>query len=306
MHTVNRRIVARVLSPRSLRSLQGTFARRAEELVARLAVRGTFDAVADLAEIFPTEVFPDAFGLRDDGKEMLQAYAAMVFNGMGPPNELFDQAMATGGDVIAWITEQCTRSSLRPDGLGAQIYAAVDAGEVTEEDAALLIRSFLSAGIDTTVNAIALGVLDFVRFPDQWKILRADRSLAGKAFDEVVRLECPVIGFFRTTTRSTSIGGTELPGDAKILAFFAGANRDPRRWESPDRFDIRRDASGHLGYGTGAHSCAGQTIARMEGEALFRALAAKVESWGLAGQPRPRLRNALRGLDTLPVEVQVA
>ena len=153
-------------------------------------------------------------------------------------------------------------------------------------------------------------------------------------------MECPVLGFFRTTTHSADIGGAEVPGkgplrndlggratsvrvvtavrpdgrpssfyagpNAKILAFFAGANCDPRRWDDPDRFDIRRDASGHLGYGTGARSCAGQMIARMEGEALFRALAATVEKrWDLAGQPRPRLSNTLRDLDALPVMVDV-
>ena len=126
---------------------------------------GSFDAVPDLAEVFPTQVFPEAFGIRENGRDQLLAYGAMVFNGMGPRNHLFEASMAGAGDVLAWIAEQCSRAALRPDGLGAQIYAGVDAGEVTEEEAALLVRSFLSAGLDTTVSAIALGVLDFVRFP---------------------------------------------------------------------------------------------------------------------------------------------
>jgi len=122
---------------------------------------------------------------------------------------------------------------------------------VTEDEAALLVRSFLSAGLDTTVSAIALGVLDFVRFPDQWQALRHDLSLARNAFEEVVRIESPVMGFFRTTTEATELAGTSLPAGAKVLVFFAGANRDPRRWVRPDEFDIRRKAAGHVGYGTG-------------------------------------------------------
>jgi len=306
VHTRNRKVVARALAPRSLAYLQEIFDRKAGELAGDLASRGSFDAVPDLAEIFPTQVFPDAFGIRENGRDQLLAYGAMVFNGQGPRNHLFEASMAGAEGVLAWIAGQCSRSSLRPDGLGAQIYAGVDAGEVTEDEAALLVRSFLSAGLDTTVSAIALGVLDFVRFPGQWQALRQDPSLARNAFEEVVRIEAPVTNFFRTTSEATELAGTSLPADAKVMVSFAGANRDPRRWERPDEFDIRRKCSGHMGYGTSVHNCVGQVIARMEGEAVFRALAARISSWHLAGEPRPRLNNTLRGLDTLPVRVDPA
>jgi cytochrome P450 len=306
VHTRNRKVVARALAPRSLAYLQEIFDRSAEELAASLVARGSFDAVPDLAEIFPTRVFPDAFGITEDGRDELLAYGAIVFNGQGPRNHLFEASMAGAGEVIGWITRQCARSSLRPDGLGALIYAGADAGEVTEDEAALLVRSFLSAGLDTTVSAIALGVLDFVRYPGQWQVLRQDPTLARNAFEEVVRIEAPVMNFFRTTTEATELAGTHLPADAKVMVSFAGANRDPRRWENPDRFEIRRKVAGHMGYGIGVHNCVGQVIARMEGEAVFRALATRVRSWRLTGEPRPRLNNSLRGLDTLPVAVEPA
>jgi cytochrome P450 len=306
VHTHNRKVVARALAPRSLAYLQEVFDRRAAELAAELVARGSFDAVPDLAEIFPTRVFPEAFGIADNGRDQLLAYGAMVFNGHGPRNRLFESSMAGAESVIGWITQQCSRSSLRPDGLGALIYAGVEAGEVTEDEAALLVRSFLSAGLDTTVSAIALGVLDFARNPAQWQALRQDRSLARNAFEEVVRIESPVIGFFRTTSEPVPLDGASLPAGVKVLVFFAGANRDPRRWDQPDRFDIQRKVSGHMGYGTGVHNCVGQVIARMEGEAVFRALAERISSWHLDGEPRPRLNNTLRGLDTLPVTVEPA
>ena len=209
VHTHNRKVVARALAPRSLGYLQEVFDRKAAELADSLVARGSFDAVPDLAEIFPTQVFADAFGLQPGGRDQLLAYGALVFNGMGPPNHLFEASMDGAGEVIAWITQQCSRSSLRPDGLGALIYAGVDAGEVTEDEAALLVRSFLSAGLDTTVSALALGVLDFVRFPGQWQALREDPSLARNAFEEVVRIEAPVMNFFRTTTEPVELAGTQ-------------------------------------------------------------------------------------------------
>ena len=306
VHTHNRKVVARALAPRSLTYLQEIFDRKAAELADSLVARGSFDAVPDLAEIFPTKVFPDAFGITENGRDQLLAYGAIVFNGQGPRNHLFEASMDGAGEVIAWITRQCARSSLRPDGLGALIYAGVDAGEVTEDEAALLVRSFLSAGLDTTVSALALGVLDFVRFPGQWQALREDPSLARNAFEQMVRIEAPVMNFFRTTTEPVELAGTSLPAGAKVMVSFAGANRDPRRWEQPDRFDIRRKTAGHLGYGIGVHNCVGQVIARMEGEAVLRALAARVRSWRLTGEPRPRLNNSLRGLDALPVAVEPA
>lgn len=302
-HTRNRGVVAGAMSPRALRWLQGVFDEQAEALAVELAARRRFDAVRDLAEVFPTVVFPRAFGVDADAREHLLAYGSMVFNGHGPRNRHFDAAMAGAEGVIEWITGQCRRSALRPGSIGAAIYEAADDAGVSEDDAALLIRSFLSAGVDTTVGGLAFCVYDFIRFPDQWELLREDPSLARNAFEETVRLESPVIGFFRTTTTTVDFGDTRVPAGAKVLVFYAGANRDPKRWEDPDRFDIRRRLVGHLGYGIGPHVCVGMTIARMEGEAVLRALARRIATWEVTGEVRPRLNNTLRCLDTLPVSV---
>ncbi|HEY3792257.1 MAG TPA: cytochrome P450, partial [Bradyrhizobium sp.] len=86
----------------------------------------------------------------------------------------------------------------------------------------------------------------------------------------------------------------------------AAANRDPRRWEKPDCFDVRRRAAGHMTFGTGIHGCVGQAVARLESEAIFGALAKRVTSIELAGEPTRRLNNTLRGFDTLPLRVKAA
>ena len=164
------------------------------------------------------------------------------------------------------------RDALRSDGIGAAIHDAAEAAGLTPDDGAMLVRSFLSAGVDTTVSGIAFALRNLAANPDQWQLLRHDPSLTRNAFEETIRRESPVIGFFRMTTRPAMVGDVEIPAGHKVLLFYAGANRDPKRWADPDRFDIRRKVSGHLGYGIGIHACVGMVIARMEGDAVLGAL----------------------------------
>jgi len=303
LHTRTRAVLTRIMSPAAINILRGTFAREAESLVARLVARREFDGIADLAEAYPLKVFPDAVGISEDGRENLLPYGSMVFNGFGPRNDLFQAAMANAGPVREWIMSKCSRTALAPGGLGIQIFQAVDSGELSEAEAGMLVRSFLSAGIDTTVYGLGNALYCFARYPEQWTILRENPNLIRGAFEEVLRFEAPVQTFFRTTTRAVEVGGVRLNDGEKVLLFLAAANRDPRRWEKPDVFDVRRRATGHMTFGTGIHGCVGQAIARLESEAIFGALAKRVASLELVGEPRPRLNNTLRGLDTLPLRI---
>jgi hypothetical protein len=112
--------------------------------------------------------------------------------------------------------------------------------------------------------------------------------------------------FFRTADDDAHIGGAVIPGGKKILMSLAAANRDPRHWRDPDRFDLSRDPSGHVGFGMGIHQCVGQHVARLEAEALLSALARRVETVELAGQPVRHHNNTLRALQSLPVRVRLA
>jgi len=109
--------------------------------------------------------------------------------------------------------------------------------------------------------------------------------------------------FFRTTTREVEIPGATIPDGAKVLLFLASANRDPRRWDDADRFDIGRLASGHVGFGFGIHQCLGQMLARAEAEHILHALLDRVAEIRLAGAPVRRLNNTLRAVAHLPVEL---
>ena len=303
LHTRTRAVLTRILSPAAINLLRDTFAREAEALADRLVERGEFDGIADLAEAYPLKVFPDAVGISEQGRENLLPYGSMVFNSFGPRNDLFDKAMANAGPVRDWIMSKCSRAALSPGGLGMQIFAAVDAGELSEEEAGMLVRSFLSAGVDTTVYGLGNALYCFATNPEQWTILRESPNLIRGAFEEVLRFEAPVQTFFRTTTRAVDVGGVYLGDGEKVLLFLAAANRDPRRWDKPDSFDVRRRATGHMSFGTGIHGCVGQAVARLESEAIFGALVRRVAALEIIGKPQRRLNNTLRGLDTLPLRL---
>ena len=234
-------------------------------------------------------------------RENLLPYAGLVFNAFGPPNQLRQDAIDRSAPHQSYVATQCQRENLAPEGFGGCIHARVDSGDITEAEAPLLVRSLLSAGIDTTVNGIGAAVYCLARFPDQLVRLRQDPTLSRNAFEEAIRFESPVQTFFRTTTREVDISGHRIGEGEKVLMFLGAANRDPRRWENADRYEIGRRTSGHVGYGSGIHMCVGQLVARLEGEVMMAALARKVAAIEITGPVKRRYNNTLRGLESLPV-----
>lgn len=302
-HTANRAIVGRILSPAALRALRATFENEAEILVDKVVRTGSIEGVTEFAEAFPMKVFADAVGVPVEGRGHLIAWGNMVFNGMGPRNELFDGAMANAEEVSRWVTMACERENLTDDGLGAQVYKHVDAGEIDERHAALLVRSFLSAGVDTTTYAIANALFCFASHPEQWEIVRSEPAMVKAGFEEMMRFESPFQTFFRTTTCDTEIAGVRIEKDSKVLVSIGAANRDPRKWSDPDSFDIRRSTTGHVGFGSGIHGCVGQMIARLEVDVIMSALARKVGRIEMTGAPVRQLHNTLRGFERLPLRL---
>jgi len=306
LHDRTRRLMDRVMSPTAIRALRADFARAADALIDELLARGSFDAVRDLAEAYPLEVFPDAVGMPRENRRFLLPYGNLVFNSFGPRNALFQAAVQDAEPVLEWVQMQSKREALAPTGFGAAIHAFVDSGDVTSAEAEVLVRSLLTAGVDTTVNGIGAAVYCLARCSAEFDKLRVDPSLARAAFEEAVRLESPVQTFFRTTTRDVEIGGEHVGEGRKVLMFLGAANRDPRRWDRPDEYDINRRNAGHVGFGTGIHGCVGAVLARLEGELVLSALARKVRSIEISGEPRRRYNNTLRGIASLPVRVKAA
>ncbi|MER6982670.1 cytochrome P450 [Streptomyces carpinensis] len=307
-HDAPRSVLREILAPPALRRLRETWQVAAENLVDALLATGSmeFDAFDALAKVFPLRVFPDAVGLGPDGRENLLPYGNMAFNAFGPRNDLVAADAHRVAKLSAWVNAQCAREKLTQDGFGARIWAAADRGDLTHEQAPLVVRSLLTAGVDTTVHGLAAALYAFATHPDQWQRLRERPELARVAFDEAVRWQSPVQTFFRTATTDVTVAGTVIPQDSKILMFLGAANRDPARWSDPDRFDLGRDPSGHVSFGMGLHQCVGQHVARLEAESLLTALARRVERIELADEPRRHLNNTLRSWASLPVRIRPA
>ncbi|MEU4559466.1 cytochrome P450 [Actinoplanes sp. NPDC023936] len=303
-HDAPRRVLSAIVGPRALHRLRDRWAAAAADLADRVLSCGdVIDAVPALAEAFPLRVFPDAVGIPEAGRENLLPYGDHLFNAFGPPNDLVAAGAGRIAGLSAWVNAQCARDVLTSDGFGAAIWAAADRGDLTPEQAPLVVRSLLSAGVDTTVHGLSAVLYAFATHPDQWERLRAQPALARVAFDEAVRWESPVQTFFRTATTDVTVGETVIPDGAKILMFLGAANRDPRRWANPDRFDLSRDPSGHVGFGMGIHQCVGQHIARLEAESVLTALARRVSRIELAGPVRRHHNNTLRAWRSIPVRL---
>lgn len=300
-HTRTRKVMARALSPKSIAAFQEDFRSTAMDMVDRLIQLDQFEAVADLAEAFPTTVFPRALGMVDHEPRPLVDYGAMVFNSMGPDNALRQKAAAMIPMIVPWIMAACARSKLREDGMGAMIYASADAGEITEKEAELLIRSFLSAGVDTTVTGIGNTLWCLATNPGEYERLKADPSLVRPCFEEVLRFTSPVHTFGRTANVDTSVAGLAIAEDSKILCVLGAANLDPAKWGDADVFRIDRKPMGHMAFGAGIHGCVGQNIARLEVEAILLALIEKVDRIEMVGDFAWRPNNAIRALDRMPL-----
>ncbi len=306
-HTKARTVLARILSPKTVMQIRATFTAEAELLIDRLLKRQAtgevIDAVKDLSEVYPLKVFPDAVGVGETNRENLLLYGNMIFNAFGPRNDRLQKSAELVQPVTAWIMAHCQRENLRSGGFGDLIYQAADAGEITHEEAPLLVRSFLSAGVDTTVNGISNAILCLAKHPEQYGKLCDDHSLARPAFEESLRFESSVQTFFRTTSKDTELFGVQIPKDCKIITFLAAANRDERQWPNPDSFDIQRRPTGHMAFGSGIHGCVGQVVARLEGEVVLTALAKRVSRIDLIGTPERRLNNTLRAMASMPVRL---
>ena len=306
LHSQTRKLMGKIVSLKALKELRPTWQAKAQQLVANLVARGRFDAATDLAEVFPMQVFPDTIGLMDEGRDKLIEYATIVFNAFGPDNRILQASMEGKQDAIAWVEEACKRENLKPGGWGMAVYEAVDEAGMPPDYAPRLVRSFLTAGVDTTVNGIGHLMLALGQYPNEFAKLRADPKLATRAFEESLRWDSTVQTFFRTTTRDVDVGGTVIPQGSKVLLFLAAANRDPRKWDDADNFRIERPAGGHVGFGFGIHQCLGQMVARLEGELIATEFARQASSIRLTGQPVRRLNNTLWAISSLPVEVAAA
>jgi cytochrome P450 len=227
-----------------------------------------------------------------------------MFNCFGPMNARARNAMPVLSEMMQYARSHAVPGKLKPGSWAEAIHHAAAAGEVPSEAVPVMMIDYIGPSLDTTIFGIASGVWLFANHPDQWDLLRADPSLIPAAINEILRMEAPVQGFSRYVARDYDLDGVALQQGSRAIMFYGAANRDPRQFSDPDRFDVRRDNAGrHLAFGTGPHMCLGMNLARLEMRALFTALARKVKRFHIEAEQRA-LNNILRGFNKLIVTVE--
>jgi len=303
-HNRLRRVVIRPLTVAALKSLQDEVEREAETLVDRLCAKGRFCATAELAAYLPMTIVSNAVGLPEQGRERMMEWSIGMFNCFGPLNERARNAMPVLSEMMHYARTYAVPGKLKPGSWAESIHSAAAAGEVPPEAVPVMMIDYMGPSLDTTILGISSAVWLFAKHPDQWDLARDEPSLIPSAINEVLRMEAPVQGFSRYVTRDYDLDGVLLPEGSRTIVFYGAANRDPRQFPDPDRFDIRRDNAGrHVAFGAGPHMCVGMNLAKLEMRALFTALARRVKRFHVEKEER-MLNNVLRGFSKLIVTVE--
>lgn len=301
-HDQLRRVLQRPLTAPALRALTEQIETEAEKLVESLVIKQSFDAVTDLAQYLPVSIVSNLVGLPEEGRERMLDWASAAFNSLGPANARCLVAMEISRGLVDYIFHYLTPDMLKENSWAAMALAAARDGELTEEEARGLLLDYVGPSLDTTILATASAIWLFGRNPVQWDIMRSDHSLVSGAIDEVLRLESPIQCFSRHVTRDHMIEGSVMPAGSRVLVMYGSANRDERKWQDPERFDVLRSATDHLAFGHGVHKCVGNLLAKLEIKALLSALLRHVKHFEL-GVEQPIINNMLHGFAHLEVTI---
>ena len=302
-HDVLRKIIEKPLTPRALSELRDRINSEAEAHVDRLVARGSFDAATDLAQYLPVTIVSELVGLPDDGRERMLEWAPANFDCFGPMNPRTERALTIVAEMVNYAFTQCVPGKLKPGGWAAMIWEAADRGEIAKETCPFLMNDYMGPSLDTTIFATANAIMLFAQHPDQWDLIRQNPALIPQAINEIVRLETPIQHFSRYVTQQVAVDAVSLPQGARAIVLYASANRDERKWNDAEVFNVMRAGTAeHLAFGFGEHVCVGSHLARMEIRALLAALAKRVKRFEL-GKTERVLNNVLRGLAKCEVTV---
>jgi len=261
---------------------------------------GTGDFVTDVACELPLQAIAELLGVpREDRKKIFEWSNTMI--GYDDP-DFGDDGQVAAAELVgyAMLMAEDRRQCPRDDIVTKLVNAQIDGGELSSDEFGFFVILLSVAGNETTRNAISYGMLAFFDHPDQWDRYVAERPQTAP--DEIVRWATPVTAFQRTAKADTTIGGQEVKVGQRLGLFYRSANFDEEVFDEPRRFDITRNPNPHLGFGgTGAHYCVGASLARLEIDLIFNAIADAMPGIRKAGEAE-RLRSGwLNGIKRLPV-----
>lgn len=300
-HDITRKITFEPLSPKNVRHIRDRIEQEAKFIVDKILSKPDFDAATELAPHLPLTIVRDLVGLGDYGKEHMLEWGAATFELMGDPKEHRTNAVKNLKGLRSFLENEHTLNNLSKNGWASRATRLGIESGMPPARASELMRDYIAPSLDTTISAIGYGVMLFARHPDQWGKLRNNRSLIKGAIEEIVRLNTPIRAFTRYVTEDIEVAGVAVKKDSRVLLVFGAANRDPKRFNNPDEFDIERKTIGHVGFGHGKHACLGMNLARLEMSCLFEVLADRVERFELTGQVVPGTNSTIHSLTSVPV-----
>lgn len=309
-HRALRLALMKQLSPAALAPLRDILKSTIDEQIQRVAGAGVFDGVTEIAMHLPLSIISKLVGLPEEDRVKMLRWASASFNTVGVIErdgeivpELRDD-LGTAGEVRDYLMN-LNPDTLRPGSWAEAQFEQVRSRGMTIGDARSSIRAFVIPSLDTTIYATANLLYNLARHPDQYQLLRQDPSLIPSAVFEGVRHSATVRWFARVAVEDYAVGEVFIPKGARVMILYGSANRDPRKYGNPDRFDVRRNPRDQLGWGAGPHLCAGMNLARIEMETLLEALVQHVERIE-ADEPTLGTNRGLFGIDELPMRLIAA
>jgi cholest-4-en-3-one 26-monooxygenase len=302
-HTRVRQIVQRGFTPRSIRALEQRLRERARAIVAGArAKEGDFDFVTEVACELPLQAIAELIGVPQEDRAKIFEWSNRMIAYDDPEYAVTEDVGAqSAAEIIAYAMNMAAERKRCPaQDIVSTLVAAEDEGNLASDEFGFFVLMLAVAGNETTRNAITHGMHAFLTHPEQWELFKRERP--GTAAEEIVRWATPIVAFQRTATQDTELGGKTIRKGDRVGIFYASANHDPEVFERPDAFDITRDPNPHLGFGGGGpHFCLGKSLAVLEIDLIFNALADAMPGLRLVEDPR-RLRSAwINGVKELRV-----
>jgi cytochrome P450 len=297
------------LAPGRMAQYEGFIRQLVNRLIDTFIDDGHAELIGQLAYPLPLEVMFYMFGIpqdhMDETKKWCQDLVALLYGSLPEEQEIAcaKSVVAFQHYIAAFVNEQ--RKNPQDDLIGVHISHQIpDAEPLSLAELVTMVCGFIMAGHRTTVDLLGNGLAQFLQPNSRWKTLGERPELIRPAIEEVLRYDSPVQALFRTTTCEAKVGDVTLPQGTRVLLVFGSANRDDEQFPDAHIFDMQRQPNHHLGFGYGAHFCAGAPLARMEVRLAFEALTQRIPDMRL--KPDQQLTRipvlAFRGYQKLEVE----
>ncbi|MEU5771932.1 cytochrome P450 [Streptomyces venezuelae] len=305
-HTRVRQIVQRGFTPRAIRSLEDALRARAGSIVetalANAGPDGSFDFVTNVAVELPLQAIAELIGVPQADRSKIFDWSNKMAAYDDPEYAITEEVGAEAAmEIVSYAMNlAAARKECPAKDIVSQLVAAEDEGNLSSDEFGFFVILLAVAGNETTRNAITHGMHALLTHPDQWELYKRERP--ATTAEEIVRWATPVVSFQRTATQDMELGGARIKKGDRVGIFYSSANHDPEVFESPEKFDVTRDPNPHLGFGGGGpHFCLGKSLAVLEINLIFNAVADAMPGLHLTGDPR-RLRSAwLNGVKELRV-----